>query len=237
MTFRVAMRLVIGVGVLGMSAVSLAQPASSPPGAPPPAEPSPVDPSAAPPPYTAPPPYGPPAQPYQPYGQPYQQYQAPPPPPLRSGLTFEANLGFGWLRVTNDSRSETSDLAIAGLSLGVGGWVSPTLAITGRLASVTYSENDARLTNAFLGPSAQFWVDDHFWFGAGAGLAVISVSDPYDGDSLTGVGVDLRAGYTFTTGSENTFNASFELNPGFYSDNGNSATVTGIGFLVGYQHL
>jgi hypothetical protein len=62
-------------------------------------------------------------------------------------------------------------------------------------------------------------------------------SDGGNDDSITGFSFDLRAGYTFTSGSENTFNLSFELNPGHYSDNGSSATFTGIGILLGYQHL
>jgi hypothetical protein len=227
------MRLVISGLVLGLSAVSYAQPSGSPPPAP---TGDPVDPNAAPPgPYGQPPqPYG---QPYQPYGQPYQQPPPPPPQSLHNGLTFEANLGFGWVHLSTDSDSDTSDLGVAGLSLGVGGWVSPQLAITARVAGVTLSENDARLTNGFLGPSAQYWLQDRFWLGAGAGLAFLSVSDNYNGDSIRGFGLDLRAGVTFTSGSENTFNASLEINPGFYSENGSSATFTSIGFLVGYQHL
>lgn len=59
----------------------------------------------------------------------------------------------------------------------------------------------------------------------------------FDSDSISGLGLDLRAGYTFTKGSENTFNVSMELNPGFYSENGQSATSIGIALLLGYQHL
>jgi hypothetical protein len=149
-------------------------------------------------------------------------------------MTFEANLGLGW--ITGDS--DTSDLGLGGLSLGLGGWVSPKLAITGRIAGVTLSDNGARLSNVFFGPSLQYWIDDHFWLGGGLGVGILALSlDNGDGDSITGLGLDLRIGYTFTVGSENTINASFELNPGHFSENGNSETLTGIGILLGYQHL
>ncbi len=156
-------------------------------------------------------------------------------------MTFEANIGLGWIRMSDDNQSETTDLGLGGLSLGLGGWVSPKLAITARIAGVTYSEDGTSLSDVFFGPAAQYWVDDHFWLGGGAGLGILAVSgdgvNPNADNSVTGFGLDFRAGYTFTAGSENTFNASFEINPGFFENNGYSATFTGIGILLGYQHL
>lgn len=156
---------------------------------------------------------------------------------LRNGMTGELNIGIGWLRVSNEYASDTSDAGLAGLSLGLGGWLNPKLALTARIAGVTYSEDGGSLTEAFFGPSLQYWADDHFWLGGGVGLGVVRLDTDVGDDSVTGFAFDLRVGYTFNLGTENTFNASFELNPGFFSDNGADATFTGIGFLVGYQHL
>lgn len=208
-----------------------------------PAQPGPPA-SAAPPAQPAPPPqsgYYQPQGPYQPQGY-YQpqgapMYGQPRALSLRNGMTFEANLGLGWIRASADGESDTSDLGIGGLSLGVGGWTSPKVALTARLSGVTLSENGAQLSHVFLGPAAQYWVDDHFWLGGGAGLSILAASNDVDRDSVSGFGLDLRIGYTFTSGSENTVNVSLELNPGWYSENGSSATFTGIGFLFGYQHL
>jgi hypothetical protein len=160
-------------------------------------------------------------------------YQPPPPPPpasLHTGMTFEANLGLGWIRVSENGQSDTSDLGVGGLNLGVGGWVSPKLAIT-------LSKNDVRLTQLFLGPSAQFWIDDHFWLGGGLGLGAAVLSDSNNSDSITGIALDLRIGYSFVTSSENTFNASFELTPSHLSENDDSADFSGIAVMLGYQHL
>jgi hypothetical protein len=175
-------------------------------------------------------------------------YAPPPPPPpprsLHNGLTFEANVGFGWINASNDSSSDTSDLSLGGLDIGVGGWVNPHLAIGARVAGVTNSQNDVRITNAVLVGGLQYWVDNHVWFGGGIGLGVLAVSVDNgslngggNSDSTGGFGMDLRAGYTFTEGSENTLNVSFELTPTFLSENNTSARFTGIAVLLGYQHL
>jgi hypothetical protein len=166
------------------------------------------------------------------YGPPPEQ-----PTTLHRSMTFELNLGLGWIHISADEVSDTSDLGLGGLSIGVGGWLNEKLAITGRIAGVTLSENDSQLSNVFFGPSLQYWVDNHFWLGGGLGLAILAASGDNSEDSIRGFGLDLRVGYTFNEGSENTFNASFELNPGFFSENGESATLTGIGILLGYQHL
>ena len=244
------------------------QPATGNPpyNAPPPASPNngPYDPNAgtgpyAPPPPQGPPPQGPPPQgpygqpqgpygqpgPYgqQPYGQPYQPYgpqpYQPPPRPLRGGLTFEANLGVGWIKISDDYNSDTSDAGLGGICLGIGGWVGKNIAITARLAGVNFEENDTRYSAIFLGPSLQYWIDDHIWLGGGAGIGVFAASSSYGGEdnSISGFGLDLRAGYTFNAGSENTINASVEINPSFFNEDGQSGTATGIALLVGYQHL
>lgn len=216
---------------MSMPSVAVAQaddPLPEPP--PPPSEPPPPPSPPPPQPYTQPPVYQPPYQP------PYQQQ--PPPPSLRNGATVELNLGFGFIVANGDGDSETSDAGLGGLCLGVGGWIGPQTAVTGRISGVTVSDNGARLSHIFAGPSLQRWIDDHIWIGLGVGFSILALS--FDGggsDSITGFGVDLRAGYTFTTRSENTFNLSLELNPGRYSENGASVTFTGIAFMFGYQHL
>jgi hypothetical protein len=177
---------------------------------------------------------------YQPQYQAQPVYQPQQPTTLHNGMTFELNLGIGWVRVSPEGEDgRTSDLGIGGLSLGVGGWINPQLAITGRIAGVTLTEGDARASAIFFGPSAQYWVDPHFWVGGGLGLGLLAGTDSSGNseDSISGFGVDLRLGYTFNEGSENTINTSLEINPGFFSENGSSATITGIGILLGYQHL
>jgi hypothetical protein len=106
-----------------------------------------------------------------------------------------------------------------------------------RIAGVTYSQNGGRFTDAFFGPSLQYWVDDHMWLGGGAGLGVLALGGNGNSDSVTGFSFDLRGGYTFSSASAHTFNVSVEINPGYYKQTGVSATYTGFALLAGYQFL
>lgn len=172
-------------------------------------------------------------------------YSQPPPQPgyggpspaasLRNGMTVELNLGIGWAHASDgdSGASTTSDVVLGGLDLGVGGWLNSKMALTGRIAGVSDSQNGVTAVSVFVGPSLQYWLDNHFWLGGGAGFARVAAFSDGDSIGINGFGLDLRAGYTFTQNSENTFNLSVELTPGFY-DGGN---ITGIALLAGYQHL
>lgn len=185
---------------------------------------------AQPPPPPPPPGYGP-APGYGPqpgYGQPQN---------LKQGLTFEANLGLGFIWAEADGQETDKEVALGGLNIGLGGWISPQLAISLRIAGVTYSEDvgdqTARLSTGFFGPSAQYWVNENAWIGGGIGMGFVAVSFDGDTESETGIGFDLRGGYTFSTTSENTWNISLELTPSSIED----VNFYGFGILFGYQHL
>jgi hypothetical protein len=168
-----------------------------------------------------------------------------------TGVVFEANLGIGFAHASSDGGSADSDAALAGADLGIGGWLSPQLALTARIAGVDVKNGDVpsngTLVHAFFGPSVQYWINPQMWVGGGAGLSIYRLvgSDcassgtggGVDPCGISGFGLDLRAGYSFPTTTKNQFNVSFEANPGFYSENGASATITGLALLVGYQYL
>ncbi len=193
-----------------------------------------------------------------PAGPGMQPAYAPPPSPVgpwatHQGVTVEANIGVGFAHLTNSNSSETldTDAALAGLDVGVGGWLNPQLALTGRIAGVDIK--DSSTTNlmghvvlAWVGPSLQYWPDPHFWLGGGVGFATYRLvgNDQCGANNNTcginGFGFDVRAGYTFGT-SQHTFNASVELNPSHFNDPNGSTSGggwgTAIAFLLGYQYL
>lgn len=167
-----------------------------------------------------------------------QGYQPAPyvPPPNHTGLTFEANIGFGMLRAAADDGGEVeTESALGGLNLGIGGFINPQMALTLRIAGATHSEDGASITQAFGGPSLQYWLSDAAWLGGGIGLGVARLS--FDGSSESysesGVGLDLRAGYTFNPRAKHSFNVSAEITPTFLD----GGTFTGIALLFGYQTL
>lgn len=154
------------------------------------------------------------------------------PPPTRQGLTFEANLGFGLFWASSDGDSSDKEGALGGLDLGIGTFVNPRTAITARIAGVTYSEAEGLITEAFFGPSVQYFVSPNAFVGGGLGLGVVRVEiDGFGSDSENGLALDLRAGYTFDPLAKHSFNVSVEYSPAFVED----TTWHGFAILGGYQ--
>lgn len=180
---------------------------------------------------------------------------AEPRPTEPRGATFETNLGLGFVNATGNGASSRIGPAYQ-LHAGLGGWVGPRLALTLRAAVSTIAPEpitdglvmaaNVRRTHLFLGPSLQYWIDDHFWLGGGVGMAKYFMGS--DTDGLSGLGVDLRAGYSFANHGTSTLNVSLEVTPGFYKGGGgitnnggtlseHGSTGTGVALLVGYQYL
>ncbi len=166
---------------------------------------------------------------------------APEPASYRCRLTFEAGLGLGWVRFAADGVSETGDVGISGPNVGIGGWVTGKLAITGRIAGVSHSDRGIRVTSTVIGAAAQYWIDHKLWLGGGAGLGLLVLTgsnfDASQDNVTAGLGIDLRAGYAFSQTREHVFNISLEVTPTLLSNNGDRARYTGIGIQFGYQHL
>jgi hypothetical protein len=210
-------------------------PAPSPPEAAPQASPAaPADPSLSPPGAEEEPPSRAPRAP--------APLPRPDAPASRHGVTVEANLGLAYMWASAGTLTSNAATALGGLDLGIGGWIGDDAALTLRAAGATHSETGGRATGAFFGPSLQYWITPNAWFGVGGGLGVLSVS--LDGfpalDPVTGVGLDLRAGYTFATASAESFNLSVEVTPLWLSarmPGGNDLTLTALCLLFGYQHL
>ncbi len=181
------------------------------------------------------------------------------PTTLRSGITFEADLGFG-LHELSSGRTGLS--AAVGLELGT--WIVPQRVVLGlRFAFVGVNANNTKdadlLYSVFIGPSAQYWIDDHLWLGAGGGFVAFSANGVggIDGFStacarptgtcdIDGVGADLRVGYSWGP-TAHQLNISFEAIPALYGtdpgkalfgDNpGYGGAALTMALTVGYQFL
>ena len=124
---------------------------------------------------------------------------------------FTMGLGLGLSSTTTlgyHERSATRGLGIAPLSLDLGAFLSPKLALTFRVAASSVFREGARnqtyqLVNGFYGPAIQYWFTDNYVLGGGAGLAVLS-TNPLDGDvaksdrvAELGFGLTARAEWVF----------------------------------------
>ena len=161
--------------------------------------------------------------------------QPPSPESLRRGMTFEAGVGIGWIHDSSDSVKPT--WFGGGVNVGAGRWVTDNLAVTGRMAGMTASISDVRLLTGVIVLGVQHWATDHVWLGGGAGLGVFAFKNREDSDGTLGVGLDLRAGYTFDTTSANTLTVSVELTPSIVFEDSGTASIAGIALVVGYQRL
>lgn len=192
---------------------------------------------------------------YQPTGAPYE---------FHNGLTFEGSIGLGtmvyretWeggIRAGDEESSGTGALGLAG---SIGGFISPQIAISLRLASVSYSVDaydgaGGTFTRSaiFIGPAIQYFLNPKLWVGAGIGYSIdhLSYQNAYGdtGDSVndpTGIGLSLRGGYSFWHQLRNSMYVQAEYTPGFYGEVNQGALGTqsvqlnGFAISVGYQYL
>ena len=240
-----------------------AAPPSSPP--PPLSQPSPPALQPSPP---ALQPLPPPVQPLPPPVQPLPPPAEPTVTSERTGLTFELGVGTGFQHLS----SWNTDLSYA-FALGIGAWIIPgRVAVTVRAVVVGMSPDNLtykaaapnlvlaeELFSAYVGPSVQYWLDDHVWIAGGLGFAtvrtngvdsVLDLKSPcYYSTNATcdvnGVAADLRAGYSIGP-SAHQLNVSVELIPGTYGTDpgqaihgevGHSGSALSVALLAGYQFL
>jgi hypothetical protein len=149
----------------------------------------------------------------------------------REGATSEMAAGLGV--IAGGGSSETS---VGGLSLGFGGFLTPRVALTGRVAGATYIGDGGVVYVGFAGPSAQVWVADRVWVGGGVGIGLVAGCVATGGcDSAQKSGLDLRAGLDLTQ-PENprAFNISFEATA---YDPFAAVSLQTYSFLLGFQSL
>jgi hypothetical protein len=127
---------------------------------------------------------------------------------VRHGFTMELGLGISQTSVSSDvGAREHSDIGLAPLSIGLGGFLSPRLALIGRAAGTSTFRDDAngksyQTVNGFYGPTLQYWATDRFYVGGGVGLAVLA-GDPLGSKARdihfleTGFGANARVGFAF----------------------------------------
>lgn len=173
--------------------------------------------------------------------------------PNHSGFTGDLGLGLAFtfaqdgitggpdiVSCTNSgcssSPSETSGrFGYAPLSVSLGGFVSPHVAILGRSAGTAFIRNNNVFSNSFIGPIVEIWPADVFYFSAGPGLSVASRNGFFAGtgqDAKAGWALDLRVGFALLQKENHDLTISAEVIPSFYRDSGVTTQATGCA-LVG----
>ncbi|MDD9941754.1 MAG: hypothetical protein OXU20_11985 [Myxococcales bacterium] len=161
--------------------------------------------------------------------------------PERRGFTLEIGLGLAFSHVSGDLFDSALHLGLAPLSLSLGGFVTPELAIMLRMAGTSWFEDilgdSVLITNTFYGGAMQFWISRAAFLGAGIGIGVLNdsliFSSPIDIRAETGLILTGRAGWAFYTSGYHALALVGEIFPAFYGD----ATVLGFALNLQWQLL
>jgi hypothetical protein len=154
--------------------------------------------------------------------------------PNRSGFTLLLTMGLGLQ--SNEFLDESTE-GLGGLNLGIGGFISPDLAVMFRFSGTNVSFDDIGFFNVDTdvvsgvgGPSVQYWVNNYVNLEAGAGFGIAN-SDP--GTDESGFGLIFGAGFSFFHRGKNSLQVGVEYAPVFL-DGGN---VHNVSIAFGWQLL
>lgn len=152
--------------------------------------------------------------------------------PDRNGFTLLVNLGTG---IQNDAGLEKTSVGLGGANLGIGGFVTPDLAISARFSG-TNVEHETPLgyvnqVSGVLAPTVQYWLNDKVNVEAGVGLGIWSVDEDEDEASDRGLGLILGVGFTVFNRGKHNLQVGFEYAPAFTQP----GAVHNLGITFGYQ--
>ena len=156
--------------------------------------------------------------------------------PQRGGFTILLDLGAG---VQRDGSSQESTVGLAGLNLGVGGFLTKDLALMFRLSGTSAQHDHVspsglptlRLSrvSGVGGTTLQYWVSDRFNVEGGGGWGHWTIK----GGNALAFGLIVGSGVTIFNRGKHNLQFGVHYAPAFT----NPRTVHNIGFTVGYQFL
>ena len=147
----------------------------------------------------------------------------------RGGFTALVDFGVG---VQRDASIDETAVGLAGVNLGVGGFLNRDLALMFRISgtNVTYDLGgvDYDQASGVAGAALQFWLSDKFNVEAGGGVGFWRGDTEEDNQ---GFGLILGAGVSIFNRGKHNLQLGIQYAPAF-TDPG---TVHNVGFTFGYQ--
>lgn len=147
----------------------------------------------------------------------------------RSGFTMLLNVGAGLQK--DPALSESAASGLAGINLGIGGFLNERAALWFRLSGTVAAHDvpfgEVTQTSGFAGPAVQYWASDRLALEGGVGLGFWDV----EGVNETGLGALLGATYVFWTNGGHSLGVGVEYAPAFTDPN----TVHNVGLVFGWQ--
>jgi hypothetical protein len=154
--------------------------------------------------------------------------------PERSGFTGDLSIGASVTTrtvtsasfVAGPNPSSTSDTSVvlepglAPLGVSLGGYVTPRIALLGRLAGTSYFRGRGQVLHTFAGPIVEFWPHDRWFLSGGVGLGVLTPNPVLGHSSLVtreGLAFDARGGAVLVGGARHALTLSLEIIPAIYN--------------------
>lgn len=141
----------------------------------------------------------------------------------REGFTLLVNLGVGF---QTDTAVEESAVGLAGANLGLGGFLTPKLALMGRFSGTNVSYDRFSQVSGTVAVSLQYWANDFVAIEAGGAVGYWST----EGDADSGPGLMFGVDFTVFNRGKHNLQVGVEYAPVFTSD-----PVHNLGITFGYQ--
>ncbi len=148
--------------------------------------------------------------------------------PERGGFTLSLSAGAGAFASFQVDGDNVVEPAIAPLSIGLGGFISPRVAVLMRASmtmfryspqgrGVAESRLETTLTRSlFLGVSAQRWLSDSWTVETGLGFSFIG-NGPIEAQINRGIGLSARLSRSLAPFANGSISAVWDLSPAFFS--------------------
>jgi len=146
--------------------------------------------------------------------------------PERAGFTGDLSIGASLTTRTSSSAGVSSDgtftedtstelePGLAPLGVSLGGYVTPRVALLGRLAGTSYFRGSHQYLQLFTGPMVEYWPHDRWFLAGGIGLGTFT-PNPLTGASVVssreGLAFDARAGAVLVGRTRHALTLSLEV--------------------------
>lgn len=146
--------------------------------------------------------------------------------PNRSGFTLLLNTGVGF---QHDAFFGETETGVAGINLGIGGFLSPNMALMFRASGTNVKYFDIWQTSGTGGASLQYWVNDKLHIEGGVGAGFWDFDDAHE----SALGLILAAGYSIWNNAGHNLYVGLEYAPAFTDPD----TIHNFGIVFGWQLL
>jgi hypothetical protein len=144
----------------------------------------------------------------------------------RGGFTLMLDLGLGLQR---DEAFGTTESGLAGVNLGIGGFLTDRLALMLRESGTNVSYGPVRQVSVVVAPALQYWANDRLSLTGGVGAGLWSIDDVNEG----GLGLVLGVHYALWQSGRHSLFLGVDYAPAFTDPE----TVHNLGILFGWQLL